>query len=94
MSSVPLARPDALYYRKEFERILEAEADPQRRALLSFMHWESFNAVNKANAETPSDGVVTLDMRAIAVLANCMFEHQRILLDILTGKIVEEDWSS
>jgi hypothetical protein len=94
MSSVPLARPDALHYWSEFEKIVEAETDQRRRALLEFISRLSFDAVNKANAAGPHGGVVTLDMRGVATLANCLFDQQRILLDILTGEICEEDWSS
>lgn len=87
MEVFPRFRTDALLHWAEYEKQVESDSDPLRRAFYSFIASQSLYAVSKL------DDDVTLDMRAIAALAERLLLQQKRMLGILSGEIGEEDWS-
>lgn len=85
MELIPRFRTDALLFWDEYEKQVEMESDPLRRAFFRFIATQSLFAVSTSKEE------VTLDMRGIAALANRLLERQKHMRDILSGEIGEED---
>jgi len=84
--SIPTLRVDRLDHREEFDALIENERDLRKREFYRFIGAQALYAVSTARDE------LRLDMRAVAALAERMFDRNALLARILSGDAHEHDW--